>query len=51
MCQVDDIKNTSGLMEKETNVNRPVKAIQAKIRRIVAQFKVALDESHNTKER
>ena len=40
-------KDISTLMEKGTNVNRPVKAIQAKIRRLVAQFKVALDENCN----
>ena len=43
MCKV-----ISGLMKKETNVNRPVKSIQAKIRRLVAQFNIALDESRNT---
>ena len=36
------------LMQKETNVNRLAKAIQAKIRHLVSQFKVALDESRNT---
>lgn len=37
-------------MEKEKNVLRPGKAIQAKIRCLVAQFKVALDNSRNTGE-
>ena len=41
-------KVISGLMEKETNVNRPAKAIQAKIRHLVSQFKVTLDKSCNT---
>ena len=41
-------KVISGLMEKETNVNKPAKAMQAKIRRLVSQFKVALDKSRST---
>ena len=35
-------------MEQEIRIHRPVSAIQSKIKRLVGQFKVALDESKNT---